>query len=177
MFKKTLLAVVCIASSLSSVHAIEPLTDRAVVQRMNAELLLPNNSTINVDVNFDCGSDYNNTALIVMNDAGAKLIAAAYTSLYGIEYGKKIIAAWENKKTPDDPRKPTYLFIIASRDKVINWDGSMDQTFNNLKPRANISTSYELQGVTPSLDDFVPQVIAGCGVRDDHDPNVARSVD
>lgn len=171
------MAALCLVSSSSLVQAIEPLDDRAVVQRMNAELLLPNNSTINVDVNFDCGSDYNNTAVMVMNDAGAKLIAAAYTTLYGIEFGKKIMDAWENKKNPDDPRKPTYLFIIAPRDKVINWNDSPHQTFNNLKPRANMAASYELQEVTPSLESFVPQIIAGCGVRDDHDPNEARIVD
>jgi hypothetical protein len=176
MFKKTLLAFVTIAGSFSSVHAIEPLKDRAVVQRMNAELLLPDNSTINVDVNFDCGSDYKDTALIVMNDAGAKIIAAAYTNLYGIEYGNKIIDAWENKKAPDDPRKPTYLFIIAPRNQAINWNGSAKRSFNKKKPRDNMSFVNGIQNEVPPLNEFIPQIIAGCGVRDDHDPNEARSV-
>ena len=175
MLKKTILSFICLTCAQLE-NAIEPLKDRAVVQRMNAELLLPDSSTIKVDVNFDCGSDYKDTALIIMNDAGAKLIAASYSKLYGAKYGQKIIDAWENKKAPSAPRKPTYLFIIAHRDKDIDWNKKDGQGFNNSNQHVNIAQSFEHHEEAPALNDFVPQVIAGCGVRDDHDPNEARSL-
>ncbi|AZZ98267.1 hypothetical protein [Pseudoalteromonas sp. R3] len=153
----------------SSAVALEPLPDRAQVQRMNADLLLPDGSTLNVDVSFDCGSDYKNTAVMVMSNSGAQLIAAAYTHLYGESAGQSVMEAWENKQNASDPRKPTYLFILAPREQNFDWQKRQQNKFNKMVSRVSINETSVVNFEMDSVSSFPPVVLAGCGVRN-HNP-------
>ncbi|ALU41927.1 hypothetical protein [Pseudoalteromonas rubra] len=157
----------------SSAVALEPLPDRAQVQRMNADLLLPDGSTLNVDVSFDCGSDYKNTAVMVMSNSGAQLIAAAYTHLYGESAGQSVMEAWQNKQNESDPRKPTYLFILAPREQNFDWQKRQQNKFNKMLSRVSISETsvdnFEMDSASP----LPPVVLAGCGVRN-HNPQAVE---
>ncbi|KJY90606.1 MULTISPECIES: hypothetical protein [Pseudoalteromonas] len=168
MFKKILLPIAATMFCISAANALTPLEDRARVSRMNADLLLPDGSTLNVDVSFDCGSDYKNTALMVMSDSGAQLLAAAYTHLYGVEAGEAVMHSWNNKKNETDPRKPTYLFVLAEREKQFDWTRS--QTGNQKLNKSLKSVTMERNMVDETVVDDtkidLPVVVAGCGVRD-----------
>ncbi|WP_217704593.1 hypothetical protein [Pseudoalteromonas sp. McH1-7] len=167
-----------LASCIFSTQALEPLEDRAVVQRMNTDLLLPDGSTLNVDVSFDCGSDYHNTAVMIMSDSGAMLLAAAYTHLYGEKYGQQVIDAWNTKKNKDDPRKPTYLFAIAPREKEFAWRNKPNQNIHNNLTYDTLGkyiSDRQLANKTESFEDaqFIPVLAAGCGTKI-HNPQVAQ---
>ncbi|MCG7549222.1 hypothetical protein [Pseudoalteromonas sp. Of7M-16] len=171
---KTKLATAMLALGLLSAPslALEPLPDRARVQHMNTDLLLPDGSTLNVDVSFDCGSDYQNTAVMVMSDSGAKLIAAAYTHLYGEAAGQAVMDTWQTKQNASDPRKPTYLFILAPRDQDINWKSKNINKLNNFLSRVSISETKVADQKLES-ESKIPVVLAGCGVRD-HNPSAVE---
>ncbi|AOT08242.1 hypothetical protein [Pseudoalteromonas luteoviolacea] len=171
---KTKLATAMLTFGLLSAPslALEPLPDRARVQNMNTDLLLPDGSTLNVDVSFDCGSDYQNTAVMVMSDSGAKLIAAAYTHLYGEAAGQAVIDTWQTKQNATDPRKPTYLFILAPREQDFNWKAKKTNKLNNLLSRVSISET-KMASQTLETEPKIPVVLAGCGVRD-HNPNAVK---
>ncbi|TMN32920.1 hypothetical protein [Pseudoalteromonas sp. S2755] len=168
MFKNILLPIAVTMFCISAANALTPLEERARVSRMNADLLLPDGSTLNVDVSFDCGSDYKNTALMVMSDSGAQLLAAAYTHLYGVEAGEAVMHSWNNKKNETDPRKPTYLFVLAEREKQFNWTKS--QSSNQKLNKSLKSVTMERNMVDETVVDDtkidLPIVVAGCGVRD-----------
>ncbi|ESP95056.1 hypothetical protein [Pseudoalteromonas luteoviolacea] len=170
---KTKLATAMLALGLLSAPslALEPLPDRARVQHMNTDLLLPDGSTLNVDVSFDCGSDYQNTAVMVMSDSGAKLIAAAYTHLYGEAAGQAVMDTWQTKQNASDPRKPTYLFILAPRDQDINWQSKNINKLNNFLSRVSISETNKLDQASESKPE-IPVVLAGCGVRNHNSQQV-----
>ena len=84
--------------------------DRAVVAKLRADLILPNDHILTVDINFDTISGYHNNAILVMDDFGAEIVATAFEKMYGQEYGEKVRKTWM-EKPKDDPRKPTYLFV------------------------------------------------------------------
>ncbi|MEK0158284.1 hypothetical protein WLQ65_03880 [Pseudoalteromonas piscicida] len=173
MIKKNLLAVALICGlSTTAAYSLEPLKERARVQRMNADLLLPDGSILNVDVSFDCGSDYQNTAIMVMSDSGAQLMAAAYTYLFGERAGKSVIQAWENKQNKSDPRKPTYLFILAPREQQFNLENKITNKFNKELSHVIMSSSNLTKSEVESIPE-IPMVIAGCGVRN-HNPVVIQ---
>ena len=167
MLKKILLPLAAVFS-INAANALTPLEDRARVSHMNADLLLPDGSTLNVDVSFDCGSDYKNTALMVMSDSGAQILAAGYTHLYGAAAGKAVMHAWNNKKQASDPRKPTYLFVLADREKSFNWQGTQQESkkLNKSAKSVTISGTRVEQFESINSESDIPVVLAGCGVRD-----------
>jgi hypothetical protein len=170
--------ILILASAAFSASSHEPLPDRAVVERMNADLLLPNGSILNVDVSFDCGSDYHNTALMVMSDSGARLLAAAFTHLYGEKYGQQVIDAWNTKKHADDPRKPTYLFAIAPREKEYSWKNKTTQKVHNKLTRDTLQSYQSQRQLVNDTNDLeealdIPVLAAGCGTKI-HNPQAAQ---
>lgn len=104
--------------------SLVPQTERATVARLNAELLLPDNSILKVDMDFDNQSGYNGTATIVMDDDGAQMIADAFSFRYGDAAGQEILTKWHNRENKDDPRKPTFLFV-----KKPEKEGDMPKVF------------------------------------------------
>ena len=85
--------------------------DRAVIAKLRADLVLPTNKILTVDIDFDTTSGYHNNAIMVMDDFGAEMIATAFEVKYGKEHADKVRAAWAEKQKPNDPRKPTYLLV------------------------------------------------------------------
>lgn len=85
--------------------------DRAVIAKLRADLVLPNDKIMTVDIDFDSTSGYHDNAIMVMNDYGVEMIATAFEVKYGKEHADKVRKAWAEKQQPDDPRKPTYLLV------------------------------------------------------------------
>ena len=85
--------------------------DRAVIANIRADLVLPTNKILTVDIDFDTTSGYHNNAIMVMDDFGIEMIAAAFESKYSKEAADKVRKAWAEKQQQDDPRKPTYLLV------------------------------------------------------------------
>lgn len=91
--------------------------DRAVVAKLKADLVLPSNKILTVDIDFDTTSGYHNNAIMVMDDFGAEMIATAFEVKYGKIHADKIRRAWAEKQQKDDPRKPTYLLVQKPSDE------------------------------------------------------------
>lgn len=85
--------------------------DRAVIAKLKADLVLPSNKILTVDIDFDTTSGYHSNAIMVMDDFGVEIIATAFEVKYGKEHADKVRAAWQNKQTEGSPRKPTYLLV------------------------------------------------------------------
>lgn len=85
--------------------------DRAVVAKFRADLVLPSNKILTVDINFDNKSSYHKNTMMIMDDFGVEMLVAAFTVKYGQEYADKIQQAWNEKQDPSDPRKPTYMLV------------------------------------------------------------------
>ncbi len=85
--------------------------DRAVVAKLRADLVLPNNKIMTVDIDFDTTSGYHGNAIMVMDDFGAEMVAAAFETKYGKVHADKVRTAWIEKEKEDDPRKPTYMLV------------------------------------------------------------------
>ena len=85
--------------------------DRAVIAKLKADLVLPNDKILTVDIDFDSTSGYHDNAIMVMDDFGVEMIATAFEVKYGKEHADKVRKAWANKQTPDSPRKPSYLLV------------------------------------------------------------------
>ena len=85
--------------------------DRAVIANIRADLVLPENNILTVDIDFDTTSGYHNNAIMVMDDFGVEMIAAAFEAKYSKEDADKVRKAWAEKQQHDDPRKPTYLLV------------------------------------------------------------------
>ena len=85
--------------------------DRAVVANLRADLILPENNILTVDIDFDTTSGYHNNAIMVMDDFGVELIATAFEIKYTKEAADNVRKAWAEKQQQDDPRKPTYLLV------------------------------------------------------------------
>lgn len=85
--------------------------DRAVIAKLKADLVLPNDKILTVDIDFDSTSGYHDNAIMVMDDFGVEMIAIAFEVKYGKEHADKVRKAWANKQTPDSPRKPSYLLV------------------------------------------------------------------
>jgi len=86
-------------------------TDRAVVAKFRADLVLPSNKILTVDINFDNTSGYHNNTMMIMDDFGVEMLVAAFTVKYGQEFADKVQQAWNEKQDPEDPRKPTYMLV------------------------------------------------------------------
>ena len=85
--------------------------DRAVVAKLRADLVLPNDKILTVDIDFDSTSGYHNNTMLVMDDFGVEMLVTAFAVKYGQPFADKISNAWAEKKHQDDPRKPTYLLV------------------------------------------------------------------
>jgi len=85
--------------------------DRAVVAKLRADLVLPNDKIMTVDIDFDTSSGYHDNTMMIMDDFGVEMLATAFEVKYGIEFANKIRQAWAEKQHSDDPRKPTYLLV------------------------------------------------------------------
>jgi hypothetical protein len=85
--------------------------DRAVVAKLKADLVLPNNKILTVDIDFDTTSGYHNNTMLVMDDFGVEMLVTAFAVKYGQQFADNINKAWAEKTHQDDPRKPTYLLV------------------------------------------------------------------
>ena len=85
--------------------------DRAVVAKLRADLVLPNNKILTVDIDFDSTSGYHNNTMLVMDDFGVEMLVTAFAVKYGQQFADKISNAWAEKQHQNDPRKPTYLLV------------------------------------------------------------------
>lgn len=85
--------------------------DRAVVAKLKADLVLPNDKILTVDIDFDTTSGYHDNAIMVMDDFGVEMVATAFEVKYGKEHAEKVRHAWANKRKESSPRKPTYLLV------------------------------------------------------------------
>jgi len=85
--------------------------ERAVVAKLRADLVLPTNKILTVDIDFDTTSGYHNNAIMVMDDFGVEMVATAFEVKYGKVHAEKVRKAWAEKQQQDDPRKPTYLLV------------------------------------------------------------------
>ena len=85
--------------------------DRAVIANLRADLVLPNNKILTVDIDFDSTSGYHNNTMMIMDDFGVEMLAVGFETKYGKEHADKIRQAWANKERPSDPRKPTYMLV------------------------------------------------------------------
>jgi hypothetical protein len=86
-------------------------SDRAVVAKLRADLVLPNNKILTVDIDFDSTSGYHDNTMMVMDDFGVEMLVTAFAVKYGQQFADKISNAWAEKKHQNDPRKPTYLLV------------------------------------------------------------------
>lgn len=85
--------------------------DRAVVAKLRADLVLPNNKLLSVDIKFDNTSGYHNNTMMIMDDFGVEMLVTSFAIKYGQEFADKIQLAWNEKQEPSDPRKPTYMLV------------------------------------------------------------------
>ena len=85
--------------------------DRAVVDKLRADLVLPTDKILTVDIDFDSTSGYHDTSMLVMNDFGVEMLATAFEVKYGKVHADKIRQSWAEKQHKDDPRKPTYMLV------------------------------------------------------------------
>ena len=90
--------------------------DRAVIASLRADLVLPTNKILTVDIDFDTTSGYHDNAIMVMDEFGVEMIATAFEVNYGKEHADKVRKAWAEKQQKDDPRKPTYLLVQKPND-------------------------------------------------------------
>ena len=92
--------------------------DRAVIAKLRADLVLPNNKILTVDINFDNKSCYHNNTMMIMDDFGVEMLVTSLAVKYGQDLADKVQQAWNKKEEPSDPRKPTYILV----QKPINDD-------------------------------------------------------
>lgn len=89
--------------------------DRAVVAKFRADLVLPTNKILTVDIDFDTASGYHGNTMLLMDDYGVEMFAFAVAMKHGQQHADKVLHAWHNKKNSDDPRKPTYMLVQKPR--------------------------------------------------------------
>ncbi|NMP31203.1 hypothetical protein HII17_06465 [Thalassotalea sp. M1531] len=85
--------------------------DRAVIAKLRADLVLPTDKILTVDIDFDTTSGYHGNTMLIMDDYGVEMFTAAIAAKHGQEHADRILNAWNNKKNIDDPRKPTYMLV------------------------------------------------------------------
>ena len=99
-------------------------SDRAVVANLRADLVLPNDKILTVDIDFDTVSGYHNNTMMIMDDFGVEMLTAGFSVKYGQKFADSITKAWQEKQKNSDPRKPTYLLV----QKPIN-EGELPKVF------------------------------------------------
>lgn len=85
--------------------------DRAVVAKLRADLVLPSNKILTVDINFDNKSCYHNNTMMIMDDFGVEMLVTSLAVKYGQDLADKVQKAWNEKEEATDPRKPTYMLV------------------------------------------------------------------
>lgn len=85
--------------------------DRAIVSKLRADLVLPNNKILTVDINFDNKSCYHNNTMMIMDDFGVEMLVTSLAVKYGQELADNVQKAWNEKQEQSDPRKPTYMLV------------------------------------------------------------------
>ncbi len=115
--------------------------DRAVIANLRADLVLPTNKILTVDIDFDTASGYHGNAIMVMDDFGVEMIATAFESKYSKEAADKVRKAWAEKKYSDSPRKPTYLLVQKPNEaeqlpKVFAGCGDQDHKKDSFNPQS-----------------------------------------
>lgn len=85
--------------------------ERAVIASLRADLVLPTNKILTVDIDFDTTSGYHSNTMMIMDDFGVEMLTTAFAVKYGQQFADKITQAWAQKQHPDDPRKPTYILV------------------------------------------------------------------
>ena len=118
-------------------------SDRAVVAKLRADLVLPSNKILTVDIDFDTTSGYHDNTMMVMDDFGVEMLVTAFAVKYGQQFADKISNAWAEKKHPDDPRKPTCLLVQKPTHdnkvpQVFIACGDKDHKTDNIKPKSII---------------------------------------
>ncbi|MCJ8295500.1 MAG: hypothetical protein MJK15_13945 [Colwellia sp.] len=93
--------------------------DRAVVAKLRADLVLPNNKILTVDINFDSTSGYHGNTMMIMDDFGVEMLVTAFAVKYGQEFADNIQKAWNEKQELSDPRKPTYMLVQKPVDDCV----------------------------------------------------------
>jgi len=116
-------------------------SDRAVVAKLRADLVLPNDKILTVDIDFDSTSGYHDNTMMVMDDFGVEMLVTAFAVKYGQQFADKISNAWAEKNHQNDPRKPTYLLVQKPTvdgvlPKVFVACGEKDHKRNNIKPQS-----------------------------------------
>ena len=86
-------------------------SDRAVVAKLRADLVLPNNKILTVDIDFDSTSGYHDNTMMVMDDFGVEMLVTVFAVKDGQQFADIISNAWAEKNHQNDPRKPTYLLV------------------------------------------------------------------
>ncbi|WP_257326013.1 hypothetical protein [Pseudoalteromonas rhizosphaerae] len=173
MLKNTfkIATLLCATLTICNVAALAPQADRAVIQYMSADILLPDNSLLNVDMSFDCGSDFSKTAMIITSDAGAHLLATAFASMYGNAAGDQVLHSWNTKVNESDPRKPTFLVVTPPENAHENWYKS------TISKGVKKTLNYQAESLTSEHSDDLnvelPIVKPYCGSRD-HRPTSAQ---
>ena len=161
--KRLLLLLVISVSFVTPVSALEPLPEnRARISDLHGALMLPDYSILDFNMSFDCGSKYETTAMIITSKAGAQLLAASYTHMWGEAAGDMVMYNWNNKADPTDPRLPTFLVVTPPSGANFDWKKSVRiSTYKS--STLNTSTTE-----TTESDD-IPVLLATCGTRS-HEP-------
>lgn len=115
--------------------------DRAIVAKLRADLVLPTNKILTVDIDFDTASGYHNNTMMIMDDFGVEMLTTAFAVKYGQEFADKINKAWANKQNKNDPRKPTYLLVQKPVDEhqipqIFVACGADEHDDNNINPQS-----------------------------------------
>ncbi|NOU50251.1 hypothetical protein HG263_06800 [Pseudoalteromonas sp. JBTF-M23] len=142
--------------------ALEPKEDRAQIQNLYATLLLPDGSYLNADINFDCGSKFKDTGIIITTDSGANFLAKAYRSLYGDKAAEAVLNAWNTKANPNDPRKPTMLLI-----NNFGTDSTYSTSNKNINKKLSVNSGYvNISDLERTKEiESAPPIMKLCGAR------------
>lgn len=155
--------------TITSLSALEPLKEnRARLSNLHGSLLLPDYSFLDFDMSFDCGSKWETTAMIITSKAGAQLLAASYTHMWGEKAGELVMYNWNNKTHPEDPRLPTFLVVTPPSDSNFDWRKSIKISSSLLTSSLTKSTSDTTLNSTPKTEtpsSPMPTLSGTCGTR------------
>lgn len=85
--------------------------NRAVVAKLRADLVTPQNEIMTVDIDFDTTSGYHNNTMMLMDDYGVEMFASAIEAKHGKVHADKIRQAWNQKEDASASRLPTYMLV------------------------------------------------------------------
>ena len=168
MFTKPIKKFVAVAFmfSVTTGYALEPLKEnRARLSDLHGTILLPDYSYLEFDMSLDCGSKWENTGMIITSKAGAQLLAASYTHMWGVKAGEMVMQQWKNKVSLDDPRLPTFLVVTPPEGASFDWKTSIKVASKDRKFRNKSSSST----ANISMKMAMPMIIGTCGTRSHSD--------